>query len=653
MFFNIKVKENGPLLHIYHVRMSDRLILEKLFSKKVRYFFKFKKSSWMFPYYYIPKALAFELAYLFYGAYKTTKKRRFKNAVKNIIEGTWLKEALAPKSVALNEAVLSKEVVFTLKPYQKDFLKHYFESKQSRHLNGMFLAFEQGLGKTATAIALSTLINPKQTIIICPNSLRGVWYGELGKVLTRYAKNPQLREDEVFARGLNTSVDPKTARFVIVNFESLGTVMPLLDKGISKYLIVDESHSLKELKSARTKQVMKLLKTYNCVDVVLQSGTPIKGKPHELLPILVMLDKQFDDVTLKFYQKVINTEDEDLLNVYRMRFLYLAFRKTKFEVKKVLNLPPKEEHDLILKLKRGPRYEISAIKQEMQKYIKEFMEQEEPNIQEYQDTVDALVKQYRGKYQYLTKFYDKYMAVVKAMRAGDIIPDEDREFKKIYEKKLLQVMPTEDRQTFRKLAGMANNLYASALGKAIGNVYMARYREMVIDIAAESIPLLERVYDTSITKKIVILASYPEAVNECATQLQKKGFKTVTITGATADRDRIINLEKFAQDDEIQFLVGTLEILMVGFTLVESDSLVFLNQPWRWVDKRQGEDRIHRIGQVNVARIYTIRLQHAERTLSSRNNEIVKKSRKIFTQIIGPEEGEGEKPDTIVQFRKD
>jgi len=635
MFFSIKVKERDTFLEIYRITLADRLILEKIFTKKVRMFFKFrKKKAFLLPYYVIPKALALELAYLFLGAFEVTKKERYKNAYNHIIESTWIKEALEPAPVTIDMAKIKSRLNITPMDYQMEFIEHYFKSKESRQLRGLFLAFDQGLGKTATAIALTQLIEPEQTLIICPNNLKTVWWRELRKVLKKYKRSPADWEKETYVYGVHQEGDVRKKKYVIVNFESLTKAIAALNKEAHMMLIIDESHLIKEMTSSRTKMVLQLIKDYNFSDVLLQSGTPIKGLPHELLPILVILDTQFDDDTVTFYKKIIKTDDPDLLAIFNVRFRYLSFRKTKLQVNKTLNLPPKVEHDVSMTLPNIKDYEIEVVKEEISEYIKAYIESESRFVKGYRKKVDALVLKYKEKNAYLRKNYKAYTKVIKAMRGGLLIDEKERALRNEYERRLAKVMDRADKREFSDIIGRANNLYASALGKAIGNVYMGKYRQMVIDVGSHSLPILKDVFEKSKSKKVIVLGSYPEAVDKCSEVLSASGINNVKITGKITAQERVLSLEKFAEDDDIQFLVGTLEILSVGFTLVEADSLVFLNQPWRWVDKNQAADRIHRIGQVNTAHIYTIRLEHDKPTLSTRNNEIVIKSEDIFKRII-------------------
>jgi hypothetical protein len=122
MFFKIKVKEQGDFIHLSFVTKADKLLLESIFSKKIRLFFKLRKKAFLFlPYYIIPKALAFELAYIFLGAYKVTNKARYGRAFVDITNLTWLKQALKPMPVTIDESKFNQLLTLSPLPYKKNF----------------------------------------------------------------------------------------------------------------------------------------------------------------------------------------------------------------------------------------------------------------------------------------------------------------------------------------------------------------------------------------------------------------------------------------------------------------------------------------------------------------------------------------------------
>lgn len=74
------------------------------------------------------------------------------------------------------------------------------------------------------------------------------------------------------------------------------------------------------------------------------------------------------------------------------------------------------------------------------------------------------------------------------------------------------------------------------------------------------------------------------------------------VTGETKNRQECI--DRF-QKDKCN-IVGTYGALGHGVTLTAADSVIFIDEPWNISDKRQAEDRAHRIGREKPLKIYTL-----------------------------------------------
>lgn len=175
--------------------------------------------------------------------------------------------------------------------------------EEIRERKNVLLADEQGLGKTAQAISylnIAQLLPHQRIIIICPASLKLNWvreflkFGSPGayhiKVMT-HGKD-RIRTDRSILTGNSCNV-------VIVNYDLLKSRF-MLDQLIAfnaTIVIGDEVHYLKNPKTARTKNVGKLINKKQ--KVIFISGTPMTNRPMELYPILKMISPEtiqpFDD----------------------------------------------------------------------------------------------------------------------------------------------------------------------------------------------------------------------------------------------------------------------------------------------------------------------------------------------------------------------
>ena len=148
---------------------------------------------------------------------------------------------------------------YTLKDYQLEFIKSYKKLLFMYDLEGYILSFEQGLGKTFTAVALAECLNKDKIFIVCPNSLKENWAYEIKSYYKIYS-NAKLWLNDVYAHNIPKFKNSKDPKFVIINQESIDKIFDIAKK-FSSYdnmIIVDESHNFRNENSQRSKNLFKL-----------------------------------------------------------------------------------------------------------------------------------------------------------------------------------------------------------------------------------------------------------------------------------------------------------------------------------------------------------------------------------------------------------
>lgn len=100
-------------------------------------------------------------------------------------------------------------------------------------------------------------------------------------------------------------------------------------------------------------------------------------------------------------------------------------------------------------------------------------------------------------------------------------------------------------------------------------------------------------------EKLVVFATHKEII-----QAITEKYKCKSITGETATEERQRIVEDFQENKETKLIVLNLKAGGVGLTLTQASNLIFVESGWTPADHQQAEDRIHRIGQKNVANIY-------------------------------------------------
>ncbi|CAH2305162.1 SWI SNF-related matrix-associated actin-dependent regulator of chromatin subfamily A 1 [Pelobates cultripes] len=169
------------------------------------------------------------------------------------------------------EADLSKvdsTLVNNLMPFQREGV-NFAISREGR----LLLADDMGLGKTIQAICIAAYYRSDwPLLVVAPSSVRYTWAEAFHRWL------PSVSPDSISV--IVTSQDSNINSLIyIVSFDLLGKV----DKQVTancKIIIIDESHFLKNVKTARCKAAMPLLKSVK--RVILLSGTPAMSRPSEL-----------------------------------------------------------------------------------------------------------------------------------------------------------------------------------------------------------------------------------------------------------------------------------------------------------------------------------------------------------------------------------
>ena len=165
-----------------------------------------------------------------------------------------------------------------LMPFQKEGIK-FGVSRQGRVL----IADDMGLGKTVQALGLASYYDQHwPVLIVCQSTLKYSWHSS---VLRWLPQSVTEQEVSVISSGKDYIGSDK---FVIISYDLVSKKLKELQQKNYQFVIVDESHCIKDYKSGRTKAVEPLLKASKCL--VLLSGTPALSKPIELFTQISSLD---------------------------------------------------------------------------------------------------------------------------------------------------------------------------------------------------------------------------------------------------------------------------------------------------------------------------------------------------------------------------
>ena len=557
-----------------------------------------------------------------------------------IRKNTWVKKLYEPIfeiPVNLNNL---KNIKYTLKDYQLEFVKNYRTLKERFSFEGYLLSFDQGLGKTLTSIALSECLDKTQIVIVCPNSLRENWSYEIRSYFNKYENEKIWKEEVYVADHPKYKFNKNKCKYLIVNMESISKIYPYIRNEKNNMIIVDESHNFRNATGKRVAELINLKNKLECKDNLLMSGTPIKAVPNEIVPTLMMIDPMFDLETAKLYNKAFNVNDTETKNIVNARFGIIMHRKTKAEV---LALPEKIKLNLMLTINNSDRFLNSEIHKECMDKFGEYYSALLEQNSDLRNRYIWFINRYSSATKEQNDYYLQYIGgmnedyTVKSSQAK--FHDLDLEFFNEFPNKY--VLPNITDVTLRKEFELVKSKFIymknSAMGKALGEILPKRRTEMYIALYEENKNLfIDKIINNP--RKTVIFSMMLDVVKYISDDLTKNGVKNVKIVGGTGNRMDLI--QEFKNSDDINVLLATSQTLSTGVTLTEANQMFFFGTPWRDADYQQCQDRIYRIGQQSDVTIYNVLLQTEKGNLSTRMNDILEWSGNMFDSMIENQEKE-------------
>ncbi|XP_053803248.1 SWI/SNF-related matrix-associated actin-dependent regulator of chromatin subfamily A-like protein 1 isoform X2 [Vidua chalybeata] len=176
-------------------------------------------------------------------------------------------------------SVVDSKIVTSLMPFQREGV-NFAISRNGR----LLLADDMGLGKTIQAICIAAYYQQEwPLLVVTPSSVRFTW----AEAFHRWLPSLSPGSTNVIVSGK----DNLTGSLInIISFDLLSRMDKQL-KSTFQVVIVDESHFLKNTKTARCQAAMPLLKAAK--RVILLSGTPAVSRPAELYTQIAAVQPTF------------------------------------------------------------------------------------------------------------------------------------------------------------------------------------------------------------------------------------------------------------------------------------------------------------------------------------------------------------------------
>lgn len=623
--------------HFYQDKSVQNIFLPIYNAVSFRKFEKkrIQRSDIKIEYLESPEFFALELTKLFSELGEFYHDKRYLTIANLIYKRSWLREAdkASTKTNPLDSSNLEKKLQLTLLPYQKSFIENYPILKAQLNLKGYILAFEQGLGKTITGVALAECLDVDHVYIVCPNtsSMKQIWANAIRDYVTKYKDMDVYLGEVIICDDKDAAIryDKKRTKYFIINNESIKKMMPFVLPG-RNMLIVDESHNFRNIKGKRTQELIALQTAIKATDTLLMSGTPIKATPNELAPSLRLIDPTFTDRVGEIYSKAFSVHHEIALSLVKSRFGRVMLRQTKAVLGN--SLPPKENKDLPLTMPGASKYLFNTvIGLVMDRYDKIF-----------EDGLKDALELENEFYEYIDQFAAKrynnsrLRRLVKMSACIKWTPDlheiDIDWLNDAIRDTMSNIKDNTKKKRFDYLVKNYLRYKNHCVGIAFGEI-MPQYRNsLFIDLYESNKELIIQMIRKNPTKTI-IFSQFRQVVDHIYDSLSAEGIGSVLIHGGIKDRLDVINI--FKETDAIQVMVATPKTLGVGITLTEASQVFFFGPPWRQADYDQCADRVHRIGQTQPVTIYNVILDTGEElNLSGRMNNILSWSKRMVGEVV-------------------
>lgn len=236
--------------------------------------------------------------------------------------------------------------------FQKEGIQFAIE----RH-GRVLIADEMGVGKTIQAIALCKIYQDDwPVLIICPGSVKYSWKNELMNWLKIKEKYIQILNNG------KTKLNLK-ANFYIISYDLIRRIYKKLNKRNFNFVILDESHCIKNKDALRTYYTMPIAQKSK--RLLLLSGTPLLSRPVEGFTALACLRPDIFDEFNAYGNRYCDPQLSPFgiswsgaSNTKELHFIFssLMIRRLK---KEVLNqLPPKRRMKIEIECEKSPLNQI-------------------------------------------------------------------------------------------------------------------------------------------------------------------------------------------------------------------------------------------------------------------------------------------------------
>lgn len=605
--------------------------------------------------------VAFILRNLIENPVAHTNVRALRIILEKLEEETWLNSIDRTANLKFAWEQL-KQLNLELLPSQRDFLETFEEKVAQYQLNGYLLAAPAGTGKTISGISLALIAEADKVIVIAPKrAVNEVWTSTLdirfkepqhywhsnAEVAQTGLKNAAANKSLSVGRFPSNSTvlnhDSKTpdvdAKWFVFHYEQLDTALAMVAGAYGEWkskrtvILLDECHNLNETSSQRSAKFIELCRASNALYTLWASGTPIKAIGNEAIPFLRTIDKLFNEEVQERFVKIFGKQASRAVDILSHRIGLSSFKVPKAEVVTI----PVSELTKNVSFKGAEKYTLDKIRDEIKQFVDERLNYYKVNYRMFQAQYDDLVIKYKKTIRDKAeqKDFELYQNYVRHLNKN-FDPRADKDIvvfcNRFEASKILPKLSGQDRKVFRHTTSIVKYVSLKVRGEALGRILTRRR----IDCFVAMLPHcgLPEIIDGS-KKKTLIFTSYVEVVKALDQYLRKEGYNPLLVYGETNKQLAPI-MKEFKTNPDANPMIATFDSLSTAVPVIEANTCVLLNQPFRDHEREQATSRVNRLGQDTPVEIITTLVDTGmDPNISTRSNEILEWSRASVAAIMG------------------
>ncbi|MBD6956240.1 MAG: hypothetical protein F9Y92_06335, partial [Thermoplasmatales archaeon] len=459
-------------------------------------------------------------------------------------------------------------------------------------LDGYMLAMQPGMGKSITAILTALAYSKKQILILAPKTLvESTWAVELEELgITDYTVFPK-------SKLLNK-------RFIITNYERAKDLKSGCD---IDFILIDESQNFRFADKKKIQDIYALKQAHNVHNILLLTGTPIKGVYAEFSAAFLLLDPYFDMEAYPYFYNLYSKKTIAGERLLKERIEFYMFKLTYDRVKDEFVLPPLHQITKEISLPHANRYTINQIRLD----IKYAAEQCKLSVNK-KEVIEQLNKEHNANIK------------------------EDDNVETLALKKQEVLSKIESNTEKKKVAMLFNSLIAPeiyCLSKNIATAYISRLKELVIELFKAELPELKKLIQQN--EKIVVFTNYVSIADQLKELFDKElNLNSKVVTGKYSLDKRTESIKQFKLNPEADIIIITYKAASYGLTLTEARYLYYADLPFRDADLKQAIARIYRLTQKRDAYAIYLKLKSEETTIQERKEKILEIYKELVSQLL-------------------